>query len=60
MNIDVTSVSGFLKELQKVLIRKHWMALLVNKPAGFAFADCSKIPKMVSIDTFETFRVDVL
>ena len=46
----------FSKVPQKVLIRKPWMVLLVNKPAGFAFEDCFKILKMVSINTFETFR----
>ena len=56
-NIDVTLSFRFFKVPQKVLIRKPWMVLLVNKPAGSAFADCSKIPKMVSINTFETFRV---
>ena len=33
------------------------MVLLASKPAGSAFVDCSKITKMVSINTFETFRV---
>ena len=47
----------FFKVPQKVPIRKPWMVLLVNKPAGSAFSDSSKIPKMVSINTFEKFRV---
>ena len=48
----------FFKVPQKVLIRKHWMILLVSKPVGSACADCSKILKMVLINTFETFRVE--
>ena len=37
------------------------MVLLVTKSTGSEFADFSKIPNMVSINTFETFRVaDIL
>ena len=45
----------FFKVPQKVLMRAPWTVLFVNKLVGSAFAGCSKIPKMVAINTFETF-----
>ena len=45
----------FFKVPQKILMRAPWMVLLVNKPVGSAFVGCSKIPKMVAKNTFETF-----
>ena len=51
-NIDFTPVSGFLKYPKRY---SREMVLFVNKPVGSAFAGCSKIPKMVAINIFETF-----
>ena len=36
-------------------MRAPWTVLFVNKLVGSAFAGCSKIPKMVAINIFETF-----